>query len=400
MALLPVADARSRILTDVKPTGAEQVDLAAAHGRVLADDVGARITQPPFDASAMDGYAVRAEDVATVPADLTIIGEAPAGSAFNGDVGPGQAVRIFTGAPVPAGADTIVIQENTQSQDRTVTVLESAPAGRFVRPSGLDFKQGETLLHAGTRLGSREIALAAAMNHPALSVRRRPKVAILPTGDELIAPGGTPRPDQIISSNNFGMAAFAERFGAEPLDLGVTADTANALGGALRRAEKADILVTLGGASVGKHDIVQQALSDFGMALDFWKIAMRPGKPLIFGRLGETRVLGFPGNPVSTFVCAAIFLRPLLETMLGLPGDDVARTAKLGSDVSENDERQDHLRATLSRDRDGGYVATPFPRQDSSMLRTLAEADCLIVRPPFDQPRDTGEIVEIIPFDF
>ena len=255
-------------------------------------------------------------------------------------------------------------------------------------------------MSAGTRLGSREIALAAAMNHPSLVVRRKPKVAVLPTGDELIAPGGTPAPDQIISSNNYGMAAFVERYGGAALDLGVVADTANALEKALRDVSDADILITLGGASVGKHDLVQQALTNAGMTLDFWKIAMRPGKPLIFGRLGDTRVLGFPGNPVSTFVCAAIFLRPLLGALLGRPNEDQPMLATLGADMSENDERQDYMRATIETAADGTRIATPFAKQDSSMLRTLAAADGFIVRPPFDNPRTVGETVEVMISDF
>ncbi len=398
--LLPVAEAKARIVDGVEPTGTEDVKLRDAFGRVLAEDVKARITQPPFNASAMDGYAVRAEDVTQTPTTLKVIGEAPAGAAFGGEVGPLEAVRIFTGAPVPEGADTIVIQENTEADGTNVVVLRTPKPEQFVRPRGLDFAEGESLLSAGTRLGSREIALAAAMNHPSLSVRRKPKVAILPTGDELIAPGGNPAPDQIISSNNYGMAAFVERYGAEALDLGVVGDTAPALNKALQAARDADILITLGGASVGKHDLVQKALTDAGMTLDFWKIAMRPGKPLIFGRLGQTRVLGLPGNPVSTFVCAAIFLRPLLGALLGRPGDEETLTATLGADMGDNDERQDYMRAILKNAADGTRIATPFPKQDSSMLRTLAAADGFIIRPPFDKARSAGETVEIMTSDF
>lgn len=398
--LLPVEEAKSRILDGAQPTTVEEVALRNAFGRVLAADVHARITQPPFNSSAMDGYAVRVADVTNAPATLRVVGEAPAGAAYHGTVGPGEAVRIFTGAPVPDGADTIVIQENTQVSGSSVDVLQSPKPEQFVRPRGLDFAEGEALLRAGTRLGSREIALAAAMNHPSLSVHRKPKVAILPTGDELVAPGGTPAPDQIISSNNYGMAAFVERYGGAALDLGVVADTASALEGALRGVSDADILITLGGASVGKHDLVQHALTNAGMTLDFWKIAMRPGKPLIYGRLGNTRVLGLPGNPVSTFVCAAIFLRPLLGALLGRPDEDQPMLATLGADMSENDERQDYMRATIETAPDGTRTATPFAKQDSSMLRTLAEADGFIVRPPFDKPRTAGETIEIMISDF
>ena len=400
MALLPVEEARARILDGVTPTDTESVALSSARGRVLAEDIGSRINQPPFAASAMDGYAVRAEDVGTAPANLNVIGEAPAGQAFDGTVGPGEAVRIFTGAPVPDGADTIVIQENTDTVGAQVTVLQAANPSQFVRPLGLDFKNGEILLRAGTRLGSREIALAAAMNHPALPVRRKPRVAILATGDELIAPGGTPRPDQIISSNNLGMAAFAAQAGAEPVDLGIAADTTEALIQGIGRGADADVLVTLGGASVGDHDLVQHALDSLGMTLDFWKIAMRPGKPLMFGTLGDTRVLGLPGNPVSTFVCARIFLRPLLDTLLGATPKEPTERALLGADMAENDERQDYMRATMRRGDDGSIIATPYPKQDSSMLRTLAEANCFIIRPPFDRARREGEAIDILLFDF
>lgn len=400
MGLLAVEEARSRILAGVQPTAAEEVALEAGFGRVLAADVGAAITQPPFDASAMDGYAVRARDVGEAPVSLRVIGEAPAGAGFGGTLGSGEAVRIFTGAPLPPGADTVVIQENTTTQGADVIIGKPAEKGQFVRPCGLDFKEGEALLTAGTRLGSREIALAAAMNRPRLSVRRKPTVSILPTGDELISPGGTPGPGQIVSSNNFGMAAFVQRYGGEPIDLGVTGDTVAALGQALRGAAETDVLVTLGGASVGKHDLVQKALTDWGMELDFWKIAMRPGKPLIFGLSGAVRVLGLPGNPVSTFVCAAIFLRPLLQTMLGQPVTENTMTATLGAALGENDERQDYLRATLERHSDGTCTATPFARQDSSMLRTLAEADGMIVRPPFDRARQAGDTVEVLICDF
>lgn len=400
MALLPVAEARNRILADVTPTAPEQVPIAQATGRTLAEDLRSRVTQPPFNASAMDGYAVRAQDIATAPVTLDVIGEAPAGAAFSGAVGPGQAVRVFTGAPVPEGADTVVIQENTEPEGQAVRILQTGQKGQFVRQRGLDFEEGEVLLASGTLLGSREIALAAAMNHATLPVRRRPRVTIIPTGDELVPPGGTPGPDQIISSNNFAMAAFTERCGGAAFDLGVTGDTSEALAEALSAASETDILLTLGGASVGKHDLVQDALLAHGMTLDFWKIAMRPGKPLIFGRLGDIRVLGFPGNPVSAFVCAEIFLRPLIEAMLGRPAEERLSTAVLGADLRENDERQDYLRAKLSRNDRGDAVATPFPRQDSSMLRTLAEADCMIVRPPFDPARSAGAEVTILPCGF
>lgn len=398
--LLPVEDARARIIDAVRPTPSEFVALAEARGRTLAADVAATLDQPPFNASAMDGYAVRAEDVAAVPVELQVIAEVSAGSAFPGTLGPGEAARIFTGAPVPDGADAIVIQENTARDGDTVTVSHSAGSGRFIRPRGLDFSHGETLLTQGTRLGAREISLAASMNHPTVPVRRKPRVALLPTGDELVMPGTAPSPTQIISSNNFGLAAMVEHYGGTAVDLGIAGDSLEALGDAIGGVGDVDILVTLGGASVGDHDLVHRALTDAGMKPDFWKIAMRPGKPLMFGRLGDVRVLGLPGNPVSSIVCAYVFLRPLLDALLGSSHDSKPVRAMLGAELAANDERQDYLRASLSTSADGMLTATPSTRQDSSMLRTLAKADCLLIRPPFDPARGIGQPVNVLPIDF
>jgi len=406
MALLPVEEALRRVLDGAGPVEAEEVRLTDAHGRTLADDVAARRTQPPFDTSAMDGYAVRAEDVATVPVSLEVIGEAPAGHAFAGTVGAGQAVRIFTGAPLPDGADCIVIQENTDYGSETVAVRETAVAGQFVRRRGLDFSDGDVLLRAGSVLGPRHVALAAAMNHPALPVRRRPRVAIIATGDELVPPGADPGPDRIIASNSFGIAAMTRRNGGMPVDLGIAPDRPDALSRAVDGAiaAEADILITLGGASVGDHDIVQDVLSSHGLALDFWKIAMRPGKPLIFGRLGDMRVLGLPGNPVSSMVCGRLFLAPLIQALLGRIDAavtmDAGETAgRLGEALKANDERQDYLRATVRRDASGTLVATPFSRQDSSMLATLVKADALIVRPPLAPPAAAGDACRLLLMD-
>ncbi len=401
MSLLPVEDALARILQAVEPLGVEEIPLADAAGRILAEPLIAGRDQPPADTSAMDGYAVRGADVATAPATLRLIGTAPAGHGFGGAVGPGEAVRIFTGAPLPDGADTIVIQEDTRAEGDTVTVLEPAPAGRYVRRAGLDFRTGDTLLEAGMTLNARRIGLAAAMNRAVLPVRRRPRVAIMPTGDELVAPGETPRADQIVSSNNYALAAFVERYGAEALDLGIVRDDLDALRAAIARARGCDILVTLGGASVGDHDLVQQALAEEGLDLSFWRIAMRPGKPLMYGRLGNLRVLGLPGNPVSSLVCGRIFLKPLMDALLGRTAEhDRPLRARLGRDLGENDRRQDYLRATLRPGDDGYPVATPYDRQDSSMLGMLASADCLVVRAPFASPARAGDLVDIVPLDF
>jgi molybdopterin molybdotransferase len=346
----------------------------------------------------MDGYALRAPD-AVVGAELKVIGTSAAGHRFQGTVSAGECVRIFTGAPVPDGADAVLVQEDATGLDgERIRVGEALAAGRHVRALGLDFKEGDVLLHAGRTMGMREIALAAALGHGSVPVRRLPKVAILATGDELVSPGERPGPDQIIASNAVGIAAFVRSAGGEPLDLGIAADTRPALAHALARARdlSPEVLVTLGGASVGDHDLVQEALKTAGMELDFWKIAMRPGKPLMFGRLGDMRVLGLPGNPVSSLVCAVLFLGPLLAALLGEPARDRTEAAVLGVAMEENDQRQDYVRAALREGGDGLPIATPFPRQDSSMLATLAKSDCLIVRPPHAPPAAAGSPCRIL----
>jgi len=398
--LISVEEALTRLLSGAVPLRSEDIALSRANGRVLARDLAAHRDQPPFPASAMDGYAVRAEDIAAPPAHLTVIGEAPAGHAFNGRVGPGEAVRIFTGAPVPEGADTILIQENATREGERVTVLEAAAPGRFIRAAGLDFAQGEVLLAQGRRLGFRELALAAAMNHGSVSVHRKPKVAVLATGDELVAPGGDPAADQIIASNDTGLAAFVEDCGGEAIMLGIARDTHEALAERIRAAQAAgaDILVTLGGASVGDHDLVQDALGNAGMDLSFWRIAMRPGKPLMAGRIDNMRVLGLPGNPVSSLVCALLFLKPLILALSGHP--DAARPRRemlpLASPVPANDRREDYLRASLVFGDDGVERVQPFERQDSSMLATFARADALVVRPPHAKALEPGAPVPVL----
>ena len=400
--LLPVEDALARILATAEhPLEAESVALADALGRRLATDLAAMRTQPPRAVSAMDGYALRAADIASVPSRLKVVGVSAAGHGFGGVVGPGEAARIFTGAPVPDGADTILIQEDAEAGDGFVTALASEPQGRYVRRAGLDFAAGDVLLKAGRRMGPAELALAAAMNHATLPVVRRPRVAILATGDELVSPGAQPGPDQIVASNNFAVGAYARQAGAEVVDLGIAGDDFAALEAAIRRARdvKADVLVTLGGASVGDHDLVQTALTREGMELGFWRIAMRPGKPFMHGRIGDMRILGLPGNPVSAIVCAVLFLSPLVRSLSGDPeaGADATRPATLGADLPENDQRQDYLRATLQGVEDGRPVVTAFTRQDSSMLGILAQAHALIVRPPHAPPAKAGEPCRYIP---
>ncbi|HVO15395.1 MAG TPA: gephyrin-like molybdotransferase Glp [Alphaproteobacteria bacterium] len=395
--MISVKEARDRMVRAFRPTPAEQVALADALGRVLAEDVVARRTQPPMAVSAMDGYAVRAADVAQVPAPLTVIGQAPAGGAYGGTVGPGQAVRIFTGGPVPDGADAIVIQEDVDADGAQITVRESSAKGRHIRPAGLDFREGAVGLRAGRRLGSREIGLAASMNVPWLQVRRRPRIALLATGDEIVMPGDPVGPNQIVSSNVPALAAFVAERGGQAVDLGIARDTVASLQEKAAGALGADLLVTAGGASVGDHDLVQEALTARGLDVDFWKIAMRPGKPLMFGKFGEVPLLGLPGNPVSSQVCALLFLGPVIDAMLGLKPAARTVTARLGADVAANDRREDYMRARLARDGDGELVATPFPKQDSSMVSLLVEAGCLVVRAPHAPAAKAGDPVEVIP---
>jgi molybdopterin molybdotransferase len=399
MALLSVAEALARVTQGLEPLDSERVKLEQARGRVLAEDIAAHLTQPPFDASAMDGYAVRAADVAVLPATLRLIGEALAGRGFDGELKQGEAVRIFTGAPVPKGADTVVIQENTETAPGVVTVKDAAPR-RHIRPRGQDFTKGEVLLRAGTRLGPRELMLAAAMNHAELPVRRKPKVAILATGDEVVPPGTALDRDQIVSSVPAGLAALIEAQGGEPMSLGIAQDTTESLVTLARTGSAADILVTVGGASVGERDLVSAALRSEGMELDFWKIAMRPGKPLLYGRLNNQRVLGVPGNPVAALVCGLVFLVPMLHRLLGLREDARgAQEAVLGQALEPNGPREHYMRAASTWRPGGQRLATPLAAQDSALMADFARADCLIVRPPDAPALAAGERVTIIPLD-
>jgi molybdopterin molybdotransferase len=396
---MPIAQALARVLADAAPLPAESVPLTEAQGRVLAAEVAAKRTQPPAAVSAMDGYAVRAADVANVPARLKLVGEVAAGHPFDGRVGAGETARIFTGGVLPPGTDTVVIQENTNADGDTITVTTAVAKGKNVRAAGLDFLRGDILLGKGRRLSGRDLALAAAMNHPTLPVHRRPKVALLATGDELVLPGSEPGPGEIVYSNGFAILALARAEAAETVDLGIVPDRVAETAAAVRRARElgADILVTSGGASVGEYDIVQQALAGEGLALSFWKVALRPGKPMMHGRLGPMQVLGLPGNPVSAFVCAVLFLVPLIRRMAGRSDvEPQIESAVLGQELSANDERADYLRATLAARADGVLVATPFPVQDSSMLAPLAKADCLVIREPYAPPAAAGSACSII----
>jgi molybdopterin molybdotransferase len=401
--MISVEEARARILRSLALLPVEIVSLAEAWGRVTAAPVRARLNHPPADVSAMDGYALRAAD-GTEGAVLRVIGSAPAGHPFTGSVGAGEAVRLFTGSLLPAGADAILLQEDATAGAGSVTVNETVTAGRHIRRAGQDFALGEELLPAGRRLGAREIGLAAAGNHPWLPVRRRPRVAVLASGDEIALPGEPIPPGGIVSSNAHALAALVRAAGGDPVVLAVAADTREAVAEAADAARGADLLVTTGGASVGDHDLMAAGLAERGLSLDFWKIAMRPGKPLMFGRLGAAPcgmpVLGLPGNPVSAMVCAILFLLPALARMQGLPdAGPASEPAILGAAVKANDQRADHLRASLATDAEGRLVATPFATQDSGQMRRLALADALVLRAPHAPALEAGAAVRVIRLD-
>jgi molybdopterin molybdotransferase len=396
---MPVADALAAILDGAEPLPEEMVALDAAYHRVLARDVAALRTQPPQAMSAMDGYAVRASDAASVNARLKVIGEVAAGRPFDRALGPGEAARIFTGGVVPDGADAVVIQEDTVVDGTSIRITEAAVAGRHIRPAGVDFRKGDVLLAAGSRLTDRDLSLAASMNHPELPVRRRPKVALLATGDELVMPGKTPGPGQIVYSNGYALRALARAEGADTIDLGIAADTLESTTAGIRRARDsgADILVTTGGASVGDHDLVQQSLTAEGVDIAFWKIAMRPGKPMMHGRLGAMRVVGVPGNPVSSYICMLLFVVPLIRALSGCKVIHHTReSALLGRDVGTNDAREDYLRAGIEERADGTLIATPVDHQDSSLLGNLSASRALIIRAPFAPAAKAGSPCEIL----
>ena len=397
--MISVDEARARILAALRPTASEIVPLAEAWNRVTAAAVHARLTQPPRDVSAMDGYAVHAAD-ARLGAQLSVVGSAPAGHPWDGTIRQGEALRLFTGSILPDGADAIVIQEDTTREGAFVTITEAATAGRHIRRAGQDFAAGDLLLQAGKRLGARDIGLAAAGNHPWITVHRRPRIAILATGDEIAMPGEPIPPGGIVSSNSHALAALVRAAGGDPVVLPVVADDRAALMAAADAVAGMDMLVTTGGASVGEHDLVQEALGARGLKVDFWQIAMRPGKPLMFGQLGPVAMLGLPGNPVSSLVCAILFLAPAIAVLLGLPpAPPPTVQARLGAAVAANDHRADHLRAALSGAADGALIATPFPRQDSAMLRTMAQADALVLRAPNAPSLMAGDWVDIIRLD-
>ena len=398
--MLSVADAIARVTDGFSLIGSEQVGLSDALGRVLAEDLKSRRDQPPLAVSSMDGYAVRAEDIVNVPAHLMQVGVSRAGDGYNGVVGVGECVRIFTGAPVPEGADAVVIQEVTSADGSRIVINESAFKGADIRSAGIDFHFGNILLRAGKILSARDIGLAAAMNIPWLLVRRRPQIAFVATGDEIVMPGDPLAEDQIVSSNSFALGALVRVLGGVPIDLGIARDTEDSLRSIISGASGADALVTIGGASVGEYDLVRRVMAAEGLKLNFYKVAMRPGKPLIFGEWNKIPVLGLPGNPVSAGVTSVIFLRAAMEVMLGTgDGNIVTEQVRLGRDLPENGKREDFMRGTLSQDACGQLYATPFSRQDSAMMALFAESNCLLIRAPYAPAAKTGDPVLIIRLD-
>ena len=393
--MITVEEALAACLALTRVLPSERVPLAEAAGRVLAEPVFARRDQPPFSASAMDGYAVRGED-ATAGARLTVIGEAPAGRAWHGEIGPGEALRIFTGAPLPRGADRVVIQEDVTREADAIILGEALDTGPHVRPAGADFREGARM-EAPRRLTAADLALAAAMNAPDLAVTRKPVVALIPTGDELVLPGETPRDDQIVASNTYGLKALVEAEGGAARLLPIARDDRESLEAVFGLASDADLIVTVGGASVGEHDLVGEVAGGLGLDRAFYKIAMRPGKPLMAGRLGDAALLGLPGNPVSALVCGHLFLVPMLRAFLGLKaGERRRRRARLGADLGPNGPREHYMRAEVFPTGEMPEIV-PFGSQDSSLLSILSRANGLIVRPIGDGPRRAGEIVEYLP---
>ena len=395
--MLSVKEAHARVIAAFSALPAEMVSIADAAGRVLAAAPQARLTQPPADLSAMDGYAVRAEDVPAAPTTLTLVGEAAAGGSYDHALKPGEAVRIFTGGPLPMGADSVVIQEDTEAKGDRITILEAPTLGRHIRKAGLDFSVGDTPFAPGRTLTTRDVALAAAMNLPWLTVHRKPRVALHSTGDELVMPGEPVGRNQIVSSSGIAVAALVRGWGGDPTLFDIARDDAALIQDRIAAGAQHDILITLGGASVGDHDLVQDALKAQGFAMDFWKIAMRPGKPLMFAAKDRARVLGLPGNPVSTMVCSLLFLKPAMERMTGQAGDLPATVpARLAVDVKQNDQRQDYVRSLATRQPDGSLTVEPHRVQDSSMLSVLAWCNALMIRPPHDLAKKAGDTVQIV----
>ena len=399
MALMPVAEALERVLAGVTRSGAESVSIRLAAGRTLNGPLISALTVPPFDASSMDGYAVRASDIAKLPTQLKITGESAAGWPFAGTVSKREAVRIFTGAPVPDGADTVVIQEDTKSDGKHVSILEATVKGGNIRARGIDFHDGDMVLTDGCRFNPRDVMLAAASGHALIACTRKPIVAIVATGDELVEPSDRPQAGQIVASNSYGLSALIEAAGGEPRLLGIAQDTHDSLAQKISEAHGCDILVTTGGASVGDHDLVRPALEAAGAKLDFWKIAMRPGKPTFFGMLGHMRVLGLPGNPLSAMLGARIFLVPLISKMLGRSDSLQTFKAILATPLAANGPRDHYMRAALDTSHMPPRV-TPQAIQDSSLIKSFADAQCLIVIPANAPAQSSGAEVQAMMMDY
>lgn len=402
MSLLPIDEALARILNNAEPHGTETLSLSEAGGRVVAEPVQAKLKQPPFDCSAMDGYALMAPQNINYPLEFSIIGESAAGKRFEGQLKQGEAVRIFTGAPMPVGADSIVIQEDTERSGDKLTIRQGLDKGRHIRHAGLDFTPGDTILPSGRELDAPALSLAAASGNAMISVFKQPRIAILATGDELVPPSTIPGADQIVASNSIGVAEIVRRTGGKPEDMGIISDDPAKIESAISQVldDGVDILVTIGGASVGDRDFVHSALKNCGVDLDFWKIAMRPGKPLMYGHKtvsGKTvHVIGLPGNPVSSLVCSLVFLRPLITKLSGRHLTADFRPARLGKPMNANDHRRDYVRATVKRAADGTLTATPYPLQDSSMLSALVASDALLIREENAPAAATGDACTIM----
>jgi len=395
--MIAVEEALERITKAFTPLPSEWIALTSARGRVLARDLTAPRNQPHQDISAMDGYAVCADDLKGGAATLHLIGQAPAGGRFEGVMKSGETVRIFTGGPIPEGADAVALQENAEPSGDQIHLKGKIKPGTFIRPAGLDIKKGDITLHAGTALSARDLGLAASLNKVWLPVRRRPRIALLATGDELVRPGEALGPDHIVTSNSVTLAAMIEAWGGSAIDLGIIPDQTEAFAEIMPDLTDADLIVTLGGASVGERDLVRQTLGKEGLTLDFWKIAMRPGKPLMFGKIGGTPMLGLPGNPVSSGVCAILFVRAIMNCLQGLDPEPPELPAITSIPLEANDQRQEYLRASTKWRDDGMLEVTPAARQDSSMFAVLARADCLIKRRPFAEKAAAGASVTIIP---
>lgn len=397
MSLLPIDQAFVKVDAGISALSSEQVSVAQALGRVLAEDVAARLTQPPCAVSSMDGYAVRSEDVLTQPVTFTCVGVSQAGGVFEAPVKKGQCVRIFTGAPMPTGTDAVIMQEDTEVTGDQVTFKEVAFEGKFTRRAGLDFNEGDVLLKAGQLLSARDIGLLCSMNVPWVKVYRQPRVAILATGDELVMPGEAVRESQIISSNTLMVAAMVTALGGVPINLGIAGDTEESLRQTLSGLDGVDLLVTSGGISVGDYDLVRNVLGEEGLDIDFWQVAVKPGKPFMFGHIGGKPVMGLPGNPVSSYILAFLFVRPALRKMQGRAFEqDVPVRAILGADVPKNTVRQEYMRAVFSRDDQGRLVATPYHKQDSAMLANLAHCEGFIIRSVQAEPSKAGEECDAI----